>query len=81
MKKTLIMITALLLIVGCSKTRNDGELIVKDGLTYDPDTKALYSGKVFRDSIHFSFFIDSCIGFYHCVCCIQVSKIIERLLC
>jgi hypothetical protein len=49
MKQTLLIFTALMLVVGCSKTRNDGELIVKDGLTYDPDTKALYSGKVFNN--------------------------------
>ena len=48
MRKTLIILP-LLLIIGCSKTRNDRELILKDKLKYDPDTEKLYSGKIFNN--------------------------------
>ena len=45
MKHTLLIITALMLIVGCSSDPIDGStLIGKDGLKYHPDTKELYSG-------------------------------------
>ena len=48
MKRTLLFITSLVLIVGCSKEPINYEtLIDKDGLKYHPDTKELYSGKVF----------------------------------
>ncbi len=47
MKK--ILLITLLLIVGCSKPINDETLIEKDGLKYHPDTKELYSGKVFKN--------------------------------
>jgi antitoxin component YwqK of YwqJK toxin-antitoxin module len=49
MKKTLLTILPLLLIVGCSKEQpiNDETLIEKGRLRYHPDTKELYSGKVF----------------------------------
>ena len=49
MKK--ILLITLLLIVGCSKPINDETLIEKDGLKYHPDTKELYSGKVFNNHI------------------------------
>jgi hypothetical protein len=39
MRKTLLIITALMLIVGCSKPINDETLIDKDGLKYHPDTR------------------------------------------
>ena len=43
-----IILIALLLIVGCSKEPiNDETLIEKGGLKHHPDTKKLYSGKVF----------------------------------
>tara|TARA_B100000315_G_scaffold123225_1_gene113187 strand:+ start:33 stop:230 length:198 start_codon:yes stop_codon:yes gene_type:complete len=51
MKKTLLIIAALMLFVGCSKPINDKNLIDKDGLKYHPDTKKLYSGKVFKNRI------------------------------
>jgi len=47
MKKTLLI--TLLLIVGCSKPLNEESLIEKGGLKYHPDTKELYSGKVFQN--------------------------------
>ena len=49
MKQTLLIITALMLVVGCSKPINDEALIDKDGLKYHPDTKELYSGDVFKN--------------------------------
>ena len=49
MKKLLVIVLPLLLIVGCSKPINDETLIEKDGLKYHPDTKELYSGKVFNN--------------------------------
>ena len=47
MKKTLLI--ALLLIVGCSKPIDLDTLIEEDGLKYHPETKELYSGKVFSN--------------------------------
>ena len=44
-----LLLIAILLIVGCSKPINDETLIEKDGLKYHPDTKELYSGKVFKN--------------------------------
>ena len=46
MRKTLLIITALMLIVGCSSPEpiNAEKLIEEDGLKYHPDTKELYSG-------------------------------------
>jgi antitoxin component YwqK of YwqJK toxin-antitoxin module len=49
MKRLLLIALPLLLIVGCSKPINDETLIEKDGLKYHPDTKELYSGKVFQN--------------------------------
>ena len=49
MKKLLVIVLPLLLIIGCSKPINDETLIEKDGLKYHPDTKELYSGKVFNN--------------------------------
>jgi len=52
MKRTILFITSLVLIVGCSKEPINYEtLIDKDGLKYHPDTKELYSGKVFTNYI------------------------------
>ena len=51
MKRLLLIILPLLLIVGCSKPLNDETLIEKGGLMYHPDTKKLYSGKVFKNYI------------------------------
>ncbi len=46
MKHTLLIITALMLVVGCSSPEpiNAEKLIEEDGLKYHPDTKELYSG-------------------------------------
>jgi antitoxin component YwqK of YwqJK toxin-antitoxin module len=50
MKKTLLIITALMLIVGCSqKPVEDSTLINKDGLMYLPDSDSPYSGEVFTN--------------------------------
>ena len=49
MKQTLLIITAVMLVVGCSKPINDEALIEEDGLKYHPDTKELYSGDVFKN--------------------------------
>ena len=49
MKQTLLIITVLMLVVGCSKPINDEALIEEDGLKYHPDTKELYSGDVFKN--------------------------------
>ncbi|SVB28109.1 uncharacterized protein METZ01_LOCUS180963, partial [marine metagenome] len=47
-----IILIALLLIVGCSKEPiNDETLIEKGGLKHHPDTKKLYSGKVFTNHL------------------------------
>jgi antitoxin component YwqK of YwqJK toxin-antitoxin module len=49
MKRLLLIVLPLLLIVGCSKPVEDSTLINIDGLRYHPDTKELYSGKVFKN--------------------------------
>ena len=49
MKRLLLIVLPLLLIVGCSKPINEETLVEKDGLMYNPDTKELYSGKVFKN--------------------------------
>ena len=49
MKHTLLIITALMLVVGCSKPINDETLIGEEGLKYHPETKELYSGDVFKN--------------------------------
>ena len=49
MKHTLLMITALMLVVGCSKPIDDETLIEEGGLKYHPETKELYSGDVFKN--------------------------------
>ena len=49
MKKLLLIVLPLLIIVGCSKPINEETLIDKDGLKYHPETKELYSGKVFKN--------------------------------
>ena len=47
MRKTLLIITALMLIVGCSSPVEDSTLINKDGLMYLPDSDSPYSGEVY----------------------------------
>ena len=49
MKRLLLIVLPLLLIIGCSKPINEEILIEKGGLKYHPDTKELYSGKVFKN--------------------------------
>ena len=49
MKRLLLIVLPLLLIVGCSKPINEETLIEENGLMYHPDTKELYSGKVFKN--------------------------------
>ena len=49
MKRLLLIVLPLLLIVGCSKPISEETLIDKDGLKYHPETKELYSGKVFKN--------------------------------
>ena len=49
MKQTLLIITALMLVVGCSKPIDDETLIEEGGLKYHPETKELYSGDVFKN--------------------------------
>ena len=49
MKRLLLIVLPLLLIVGCSKPISEETLIDEDGLKYHPDTKELYSGKVFQN--------------------------------
>jgi len=49
MRKTLLIITAVMLVIGCSKPINDETLIDVDGLKYHPETKELYSGDVFKN--------------------------------
>ena len=46
---TALIITALMLVVGCSKSIDDETLIEEDGLKYHPETKELYSGDVFKN--------------------------------
>ena len=48
MKQTLLIITALMLIVGCSKPINEDSLIDRNGVKYQQDSQKPYSGKVFR---------------------------------
>ncbi len=53
MKKTLLIITAVMLVVGCSNKPekeyiNAEKLNEENGLMYHPDTKELYSGDVFK---------------------------------
>jgi len=47
MKRLLLIVLPLLLIVGCSKPINEETLIDKNGFKFHPDTKELYSGKVY----------------------------------
>ena len=49
MKRFLLIVLPLLLIIGCSKPISEETLIDKDGLKYHPETKELYSGKVFKN--------------------------------
>ena len=49
MKRTILFITSLVLIVGCSKPVEDSTLINKDGLMYLPDSDSPYSGEVFTN--------------------------------
>ena len=44
-----LLLIALLVVFGCAKPINDETLIDKGGLKYHPDTKELYSGKVFKN--------------------------------
>ena len=46
---TALIITALMLVVGCSKPIADETLIGEEGLKYHPETKELYSGDVFKN--------------------------------
>ena len=48
MKQSLLIITALMLIVGCSKPINEDSLIDRNGVKYQQDSQKPYSGKVFR---------------------------------
>lgn len=48
MKQTHLIITVLMLIVGCSKPIDDETLIEEGGLKYHPETMELYSGDVFK---------------------------------
>ena len=48
MKKTLIIITALLLIVGCSKPINESTLLKRGELMYEANATKPFSGKVFE---------------------------------
>ena len=47
MKHTLLIITALMLIVGCSEPINMVDLVARDGVVYTKDTNKPYSGPVF----------------------------------
>ena len=49
MKRLLLTVLPLLLIFGCSKLISEETLIDKDGLKYHPDTKELFSGKVYSN--------------------------------
>ena len=44
---TALIITALMLIVGCSKPINEDSLIDRNGVKYQQDSQKPYSGKVF----------------------------------
>ena len=48
-KRTTLLISSLVLIVGCSEPINDDTLIDKGGLKYHPDTKELYAGKTTKN--------------------------------
>ena len=45
---TALIITALMLVVGCSKPINEDSLIDRNGVKYQQDSQKPYSGKVFR---------------------------------
>ena len=47
MKRTILFITSLVLIVGCSKPLDDESLIDRGGVKYQQDSQKPYSGKVF----------------------------------
>ena len=47
--KNHLIISLLIILFGCSKPIDDDLLIDKDGLKYHPETKELYSGKVFKN--------------------------------
>ena len=47
MKQTLLIITALMLIVGCSKTIDVDKLVERGGLLYEVNSDKPYSGPVF----------------------------------
>ena len=47
MKQTLLIITALMLVVGCSGPVNENTLIEKSGLMYLPNSDKPYSGEAF----------------------------------
>ena len=48
MKHTLLIITALMLIVGCSEPINIDELVERDGIWHSKDTNKPYSGKAVK---------------------------------
>jgi len=45
---TALIITVLMLVVGCSKPINEDSLIDRNGVKYQQDSQKPYSGKVFR---------------------------------
>ena len=47
MKQTLLIITALMLIVGCSKTIDVDKLVERGGLLYEVNSDKPYSGPAF----------------------------------
>ena len=47
MKQTLLITTALMLVVGCSEPINMVDLVARDGVVYTKDTNKPYSGPVF----------------------------------
>ncbi len=48
MKRLLLIVLPLFISFGYSQSINDEKLIKKGRLKYHPDTKELYSGKVFK---------------------------------
>ena len=48
MKQTLLIITALMLVVGCSEPINIDELVERDGIWHSKDTNKPYSGKAVK---------------------------------
>ena len=48
MKHTLLIITALMLVVGCSEPINIDELVERDGIWHSKDTNKPYSGKAVK---------------------------------